>query len=861
MPREFAPLGLRSERKQVGSVPEEGACQSQPVGDCVTGGAACLPRARPRVAGKYLFVDDHKLYVKGVTYGPFRPGERDCAYGSRNTVAADLQAMAAHGINAIRVYTVPPDWLLDLAWQHGLRVMVGIPWEQHVAFLDDVALRRRIERRVRAGVAACAGHPAILCYAIGNEIPAPIVRWYGRAPVERYLKRLYEAAKEEDPGSLVTYVNYPTTEYLQLPFLDFYCFNVYLESKDRLTTYLAKLQNLEDDRPLVMAEVGLDSLRNGEEGQSRSLDWQLRTVFASGCAGAFVFSWTDEWHRGGHDIEDWAFGLTTRDRRPKPALASVGRALRDVPVSNHCAWPKVSVVVCVYNGSRTLRESLEGLTRLEYPEYEIIVVNDGSTDETAEIAGSFDVRLINLANGGLSNARNVGMQAATGELVAYIDDDAYPDPHWLTHVAHTFMNTDHAGVGGPNLPPADDGQIAECIANAPGGPSHVLVSDSDVEHIPGCNMCFRRNALLSIGGFDAQFRIAGDDVDLCWRLQEQGMTLGFNPAAVVWHHRRSSVRAYLKQQLNYGKAEAILEGKWPEKYNSVGHVRWKGRLYGQGKAVPLLTRRSRIYHGVWGSGPFQSIYGGAPGVLRVLSLMPEWYLLIAALVILTISSIGSPAIWLSASMLAVAVAVSILQAGLNAVRAPLRRAPAGRLERMKQRLVIAYLHLAQPAVRLVGRLRYGLTPWRRRLRRRYVIPRRRTVVVWSERSRSPQEWLSNLQAAVRGLGGLVFPGGAYDRWDLELRGGIMGTVRVLVAVEEHGDGKQLLRFRVWPRVAPFGAILVLLLAVLAVAAGASGFWGPCSALGTAALIMGIGTLGDCACATGTFLEAVESKRT
>ncbi|MHC4652884.1 MAG: hypothetical protein ACYTES_18750, partial [Planctomycetota bacterium] len=105
MPREFAPLGLRSERKQVGSVPEEGACQSQPVGDCVTGGAACLPRARPRVAGKYLFVDDHKLYVKGVTYGPFRPGERDCAYGSRNTVAADLQAMAAHGINAIRVYT------------------------------------------------------------------------------------------------------------------------------------------------------------------------------------------------------------------------------------------------------------------------------------------------------------------------------------------------------------------------------------------------------------------------------------------------------------------------------------------------------------------------------------------------------------------------------------------------------------------------------------------------------------------------------------------------------------------------------------------------------------------------------------
>ncbi|MHC4428860.1 MAG: glycosyltransferase family 2 protein, partial [Planctomycetota bacterium] len=513
-----------------------------------------------------------------------------------------------------------------------------------------------------------------------------------------------------------------------------------------------------------------------------------------------------------------------------------------------------------YNGSRTLRESLQGLARLEYPDYEIIVVNDGSTDETADIAGSFDVRLINLANGGLSNARNVGMQAATGELIAYIDDDAYPDPHWLTHVAHTFMNTDHAGVGGPNLPPTDDGPLAECIANAPGGPSHVLVSASDVEHIPGCNMCFRKNALLSVGGFDARFRIAGDDVDLCWRLQERDMTLGFNPAAVVWHHRRNSVRTYLKQQLNYGKAEAMLEGKWPEKYNSVGHVRWKGRLYGQGKAVPLLTRRSRIYHGVWGSGPFQSIYGGAPGVLRVLSLMPEWYLLIAALVILTISSIGSPAIWPSASMLGAAVAVSVLQAARNALRAPLRGASDRGLERMKQRLVLFNLHLAQPAARLVGRLRYGLTPWRRRFRQRYAMPWRRAVAVWSEQWRSPQEWLSTLQAAVRGLGGLVFPGGEYDRWDLELRGGIMGAVRVLVAVEEHGDGKQLVRFRVWPRVAPFGGILVLLLAGLAGAAGASGYWGPCTALGTAALIMGIGTWGDCACATGTFLEAVDTTR-
>src|SRR5207245_10591179 len=106
----------------------------------------------------------------------------------------------------------------------------GLPWEQHVTFLDDKELGRAIKERVRAGVRACAGHPAILCYAIANEIPAPIVRWHARWRVERFLEELYWAAKAEEAAGLFTYVNYPTTEYLQLPFLDLVCFNVYLDS-------------------------------------------------------------------------------------------------------------------------------------------------------------------------------------------------------------------------------------------------------------------------------------------------------------------------------------------------------------------------------------------------------------------------------------------------------------------------------------------------------------------------------------------------------------------------------------------------------------------------------------------------------
>src|SRR5262245_6204350 len=163
---------------------------------------------RPRAEGKFIFVGDAKLHVRGVTYGPFRPDESGSEYHDLASVERDFAQMAANGINAVRTYTVPPRWFLDAAQRHGLWVMVGLPWEQHVTFLDNKGLARDIQRRVCAGVRACARHPAVLCYTIGNEIPAPIVRWHGRRRVERFLEELYWAAKAEDPEALFTYVNY-----------------------------------------------------------------------------------------------------------------------------------------------------------------------------------------------------------------------------------------------------------------------------------------------------------------------------------------------------------------------------------------------------------------------------------------------------------------------------------------------------------------------------------------------------------------------------------------------------------------------------------------------------------------------------
>ena len=289
------------------------------------------PMRRPHVRGKFLFVDDEKFWIRGVTYGTFRGDADGVQFPPQDTVQHDFQTMAKVGLNSVRVYTPPPLWLMDTAAAFGLRVMVGLPWEQHIAFLDDRDRVGRVVNDLRSSVRRLAAHPALLCYAVGNEIPASVVRWYGKSRIEKFVGDLAAAAKSEDTDALVTYVNFPTTEYLALPCLDFVSFNVYLENKDQLMPYLARLQNLAGERPLVMTEIGLDSQRNGEEAQAQSLRWQIATAFEAGCVGAFVFSWTDEWFRGGQEIADWDFGVVSRERRPKQALRTVSASFAEAP--------------------------------------------------------------------------------------------------------------------------------------------------------------------------------------------------------------------------------------------------------------------------------------------------------------------------------------------------------------------------------------------------------------------------------------------------------------------------------------------------------------------------------------------------
>jgi glycosyltransferase involved in cell wall biosynthesis len=815
--------------------------------------------AKPVVRGKFLFAGEEKFYVRGVTYGTFRPDAQGHEFPPREVVSLDFEMMAANNVNALRTYTPPPEWLLDEAQSRGLRVMVGLAAERCVGYLNDGWRDTEVAKVICHAASACWGHPAVLCYAVANEIPAPTVRWFGRTRIERFIDRLCTGVREADPQALVTYVGYPSTEYLQLPFIDLMAFNVYLECPEKLALYLARLQTRAGELPLVMAELGLDSIRNGEELQADSLASQIETAFAAGCAGAFAYAWTDAWHRGGEDVEDWAFGLTRRDRRPKPALSAVRRAFAQAPWKPDFDLPKVSVVVCTFNGSATLAECLEGVVQLDYPDFEVIVVDDGSTDASPSIASEYPVQLISTENRGLSSARNTGYLAATGELVAYIDDDARPDRDWLQYLARTCIEGDWSAVGGPNISPAGDGVVADCVANAPGAPAHVLLSDREAEHVPGCNMAIRRSALARLGGFDPQFRVAGDDVDLCWRLAENDLKIGFSPSAVVWHHRRRSVRAYLRQQIAYGEAEALLERKWPQKYNRARHIIWGGRLYGRGLTQELRgARRWRVYYGSQGSAAFQSLYQPPPDGLRVLPLLPEWYLLILALSLVCLLGAAWHSLLFAGVPLLVAslaaVAGQALRSGLAAQFAP-HQLPRQRVVAM--RALTALLHLLQPLARLQGRLSRGLKPWRPRARGSRRLHARQTWTFWSDRWINPHERLHLLEQRVAAAGARIRRGGDFDRWDAEVEVGILVRERLLMSVEEHAGGAQLIRVRALLSYRFPLAVCALIAAVTALAA-LDGAYLAAALLGGAGVAFGLWFLSEASLTSGLVAQAIES---
>ena len=806
----------------------------------------------PRVSvdGKFFRLGGKKFYVKGVTYGTFAPNEQGEQFPSPAQAAADFRLIVELGGNLLRVYTVPPRWLLDLAQAHGLKVLVDVPWNKHLCFLDSPGGRAEIFATVRKAATACAGHPAVFALSVVNEIPPDVVRWSGALAMAEFIDDLVDAVKEIDAELLCTFANFPPTEFLRSRNVDFLTFNVYLHYQKPFENYLARLQMIADAKPLLLGEFGIDSIREGEAAKGKILEWQIETAFRGGAAGTIVFSFTDDWFRGGKAIEDWAFGLTTRARQPKESFQVVRRMFGAAPYFPLPHYPMVSVVVASYNGGRTLPACLKSLARLNYPSYEVILVDDGSTDDTPAIAAEFrmeledrrppaaaqslsDVavhshpnplplgegrgegergvssstaraprprmRVIRQVNFGLSVARNTGIHAARGEVVAFTDSDCRADEDWLYYLMGDLLNSEFAGIGGHNFLPPEDGWIPAAVMVSPGGPAHVMLTDRLAEHIPGCNMAFYKWALDEIGGFDPIFRSAGDDVDVCWRLQQHGHKIGFSPAGFVWHYRRSTARAYVKQQRGYGAAEAMLVRKHPEYFNFFGASIWHGRIYTAAK-IGVTLRQPMIYHGTFASGFFQSIYSPPPSVALMLLTSLEYHVLVTLpLLVLGLAFLGVKVpLLLPLGVTSLGISLALCVAAAAQADLPKKK------RRCWSRPLVALLFLLQPIVR--GWARYAE---RLSLRQTPLAAHETLATLTLKKSRASfgelQYWSGSgterLQFLTRIIEQLDQQGWqsktdtGWNHFDVEIFGSRWCRLQLTTVAEAHHGGQQLFRCR------------------------------------------------------------------
>jgi len=283
---------------------------------------------------------------------------------------------------------------------------------------------------------------------------------------------------------------------------------------------------------------------------------------------------------------------------------------------------------------------------------------------------------------------------------------------------------------------------------------------------------------------------AGDDVDVCWRTLNRGWKIGFHPAAMVWHHRRAGLRPYLRQQAGYGRSEALVEARHPERFTAAGTARWRGRIYNS--LVPPLSRQ-RIYRGIYGAAPYQSVYqagGDLSDLVHQIGVPMASVLLLTAPLALLSPWLGVPALVALAGLMAL-VCVDMVRAG------PPRHRRQGRL---RFRAGVAVHHILQPLVRHWARARHRHVALRG-LAHVELLPqpvrsvRGGIVVVPEDRPRS--DLAAALIAALRRRGiRALAPRGREERDEqLLLSGSVYGELQT----SSHPEGFVQVRVRARPR--------------------------------------------------------------
>ncbi|MBP1711749.1 MAG: spsQ 3 [Deltaproteobacteria bacterium] len=228
---------------------------------------------------------------------------------------------------------------------------------------------------------------------------------------------------------------------------------------------------------------------------------------------------------------------------------------------------RYSVVIPAYNAGRTLPDTLTALKQqtISHEEYEVIVVDDGSTDDTADAARRFGVNCIGQPNRGPAAARNHGARVAKGDIILFTDADCSPDRDWLRQMTLPFQNEKTIGVKGAYR--TNQKTLAARFAQAEFEDRYDLLGKADaIDMVDTYSAAFRKDMFIKIGLFDESFPVANnEDTELSYRMCAAGYRLEFNPEAIVYHLHPDSFVKYLRLKFKRGYWRMIVYRNYPGK--------------------------------------------------------------------------------------------------------------------------------------------------------------------------------------------------------------------------------------------------------------------------------------------------------
>ena len=548
-------------------------------------------------------------------------------------VERDLAQMREIGLNVVRIYHVPPRWFLDRlrGRRHARPDHAAVGKARRVSAANACARRDRRDGAARRSPRT-AGIRRSSAISSATKSPA---RWCAGSACRRvteFVEKLIRIGRETDPRPLFlrelsAHGIFCSRKTSISPASTFTCTT---SATSSVTCCACKI--CREERPLILGEFGMDTIRHTEDEQAEMLGWHIESVVRCGLAGTIFFAWTDEWFTGEQEITDWAFGIVTRTREPKKAFhvlrensARTTRLCR-IGVAGRSRSSRSSSVPTT--ARKTLAECLESLGKIDYPNYEVILVDDGSTDNTREIAARFpNVRYVHQTNHGLSHARNHG--AAVGQRRDFRLHRLRL--HGRSRLALLFGR--HAAERRLRR-----GGGAECFA-------------AGAELGPGLRRGGAgraRATFCSPTPWPSTFRVVTWPFTAGRLRTSAASTPSITRPATTWIFAGASSRPaasspsapprssgiiavspcapFANSRKGYGEAESMLRFKHLVFFGPTGTAKWRGQIYGTPR-FSWFINRPIIYHGVFGEGFFQSIYPTPQSEVAAYLSSIEWFAL------------------------------------------------------------------------------------------------------------------------------------------------------------------------------------------------------------------------------------------